>query len=183
MVDQLTEFWIQLGVGIVGSGLGTTVVGLLFKRKFDRELELHKAFLSRAANVHGRMVDALATLYRHFWEVQVYVQALSHCHVGFALADIVDLECGDLHRTAGLRNAVWNGYRPCRRCHSGSDGNRTEPLMDVPSPPRLMVMAVTSLHILTPRTIPSRSKRRGSINPSVPVSHWWSIRSLDSTFS
>ena len=77
MVDQQTEFWIQLGVGIIGSGLGTAVVGLLFKRKFDRDLEIHKAFLSRAANVHGRMVDALAALYRHFWEVQVCFQGMT----------------------------------------------------------------------------------------------------------
>lgn len=69
-MDQQTASWIQFGASIIGSGLGTTSVGLLFKRKFDRDLENHKAFLTRTANVHGRMVDTLAKLYRHFWKAQ-----------------------------------------------------------------------------------------------------------------
>jgi hypothetical protein len=76
-MDQQTLSWVQFCVSIIGSGLGTTGVGLLFKRKFDRDLEIHKAFLTRAANVHGRMVNTLAALYRHFWDAQACFQGMT----------------------------------------------------------------------------------------------------------
>jgi hypothetical protein len=42
-------------LSIIGSGLGTTAVGFLFKRKFDTELEIQKAFLTRASHPHARV--------------------------------------------------------------------------------------------------------------------------------
>lgn len=71
------DHWVQFVVSIIGSGLGTTGVALLFKRKFDRELETHKAFLTRAANVHGRMIDTLANLNRHLYEAQGFFQRMT----------------------------------------------------------------------------------------------------------
>jgi hypothetical protein len=77
MDHQAVQFALNTAVSIVGSGVGTTVVGLLFKRKFDRDLENHRALLSRAANLHGRMVDTLAALYRHFVEAQACFQGMT----------------------------------------------------------------------------------------------------------
>lgn len=62
---------------VLGSGVGTTIVGWLFKRKFDSELERQKAFLHRASRVHERQVDVLTGLYRHLWDVHAYAQLLS----------------------------------------------------------------------------------------------------------
>ena len=73
--------WAQFGwnatVAIIGSGLGTTSVGLLFKRQFDRKLEIQKAFLTRASRVHERTVDTLTKLYRHFHEAQALLQLMA----------------------------------------------------------------------------------------------------------
>jgi hypothetical protein len=73
--------WKEMGLNavltIVGSGLGTTFVGILMKRKFDRELEIQKAFLSRVSRVHDRSVDTLTKLYRHLYEAEAFLQLLS----------------------------------------------------------------------------------------------------------
>lgn len=55
---------------IIGSGLGTTIVGLLFNAKVSRELEIQKAFLTRASNVHARTVDTLSKLYDDLFKAE-----------------------------------------------------------------------------------------------------------------
>jgi hypothetical protein len=60
-----TQFWKDVLGGFIGSGLGTTLVGALFKMKFDAQLETQKAFLQRASNVHELQVGALMKLHRH----------------------------------------------------------------------------------------------------------------------
>jgi hypothetical protein len=60
--------WLTAAITIVGSGLGTSFVGLLFKRKFDHDLEIQRAFLTRASRVHDRQVDSLIELYGHFYD-------------------------------------------------------------------------------------------------------------------
>jgi hypothetical protein len=71
---SLWEFAIS---SFLGSGVGTTLVGILFKRQFDSKLEVQKAFLSRASNVHARTVDTLATLYGQFLEAQGHFQGMT----------------------------------------------------------------------------------------------------------
>jgi hypothetical protein len=71
------EVGLSAGLTIVGSGLGTTFVGMLFKRKFDRELEVQKAFLTRVSRVHDRSVDTLTKLYRYLYEAEAFLQLLS----------------------------------------------------------------------------------------------------------
>jgi hypothetical protein len=68
--------WTVLGP-LLGSGFATVSIGWLFKRRFDRELELQKAFLQRASRVHDRQVDALTRLYGFLFEAQAYLQLLS----------------------------------------------------------------------------------------------------------
>ena len=48
---------------VIGSGVGTAAVGWLFKQKLDRALEVQRAYLRRASNVHERQVDALLKVY------------------------------------------------------------------------------------------------------------------------
>ena len=76
-MDQQSVSLVQLVISIIGSGLGTTGVGLLFNRKFGRELEIQKAFLTRASNVHAHTVDALAKLYRHLYEAQELLKRMT----------------------------------------------------------------------------------------------------------
>jgi len=64
----------QIVVTIVGSGLGTALVGTLFKFNFDRKLEVQRAFLSRASRVHEKQMDTLSKLHGHFTEIQAYLQ-------------------------------------------------------------------------------------------------------------
>ena len=69
--------WEQLVAAFVGSGLGTTIVGLLFKQKIDRNLEIQKAFLDRASREHDRQVDTLAKLYEHLYKAQAFLELMS----------------------------------------------------------------------------------------------------------
>jgi hypothetical protein len=71
------EIGLNAAVAVVGSGLGTTLVGIWFKRKFDRELEVQKAYLTRVSNVHERSVDTLTKLYRSLYEAEAFLQLMS----------------------------------------------------------------------------------------------------------
>jgi hypothetical protein len=62
---------------LLGSGVGTAVVGALFKRRFDHELELQRAILERATRVHERQVMALVKLDRHLRAAQGYLELMS----------------------------------------------------------------------------------------------------------
>ncbi len=74
---ELAQLGLTTAVTIIGSGIGTTIVGLIFKRRFDQELELQKAYLARASQVHMRQVDTVMRLYRHFREAQVALQLMA----------------------------------------------------------------------------------------------------------
>ena len=63
-----------LAVTIVGSGLGTTIIGALFKRRFDSQLETHKALLLRSGKIHERQVDALLAIHSKLEEALFYLQ-------------------------------------------------------------------------------------------------------------
>ena len=47
---------VTFAVTIIGSGLGTTIIGAWFKRRFDSQLETHKALLQRSGKIHERQV-------------------------------------------------------------------------------------------------------------------------------
>lgn len=61
---------------VVGSGIGTAIVGSLFKYGFDKKLELQRAYLSRASRVHEKQVDTLSKLHGHFTEIRAYLQLM-----------------------------------------------------------------------------------------------------------
>jgi hypothetical protein len=63
-----------LAVTIIGSGLGTTIIGALFKQRFDSQLEIHKALLQRSGKIHERQVDALLPIYSKLDEALFYLQ-------------------------------------------------------------------------------------------------------------
>jgi hypothetical protein len=69
--------WHLLLTTVLGSGLGTSLIALFFKRRFDRELESQKAILFRASRIHERQVDTLSNLYRYFSEVQAFLQLMA----------------------------------------------------------------------------------------------------------
>ena len=61
-------------VTVIGSGLGTTIIGALFKRRFDSQLETHKALLQRSGKIHERQVDALLPIHSKLEEALFYLQ-------------------------------------------------------------------------------------------------------------
>jgi hypothetical protein len=71
------QFWKDVLGGFIGSGLGTALVGALFKMKFDAQLETQKAFLQRASKVHELQVEALRKLHRHLAEANGHLQIQS----------------------------------------------------------------------------------------------------------
>jgi len=58
MTDS-TQLLIILATTIVGSGLGTSLVGAWFKSRFDAQLETQKALLQRNGKIHERQVETL----------------------------------------------------------------------------------------------------------------------------
>jgi len=65
---------LTLAVTLLGSGVGTTVVGALFKRRFDDQLETQKALLQRGSRIHERQVDALLTIHATLEKALFYLQ-------------------------------------------------------------------------------------------------------------
>ena len=76
-MSELINRTAQIAVTLLGSGIGTFLVGLVFKRFFDRELEKHKSLLSRSAGVHNRIVDSLTNLYAHLHEASGLFQRMT----------------------------------------------------------------------------------------------------------
>jgi hypothetical protein len=69
--------FITFAVTIIGSGLGTTIVGAFFKRRFDAQLETHKALLQRIGRIHGMQVDALLVIHSKLDEALFYLQRVT----------------------------------------------------------------------------------------------------------
>ena len=59
---------------VIGSGLGTTLVGAWFKRKFDVQIETQKALLQRSGKIHERQVDTLCAIHAKLDEALFYLQ-------------------------------------------------------------------------------------------------------------
>ncbi|MGA9884886.1 MAG: hypothetical protein WBQ34_14310 [Candidatus Acidiferrales bacterium] len=66
-----------LAVTIVGSGLGTTIIGAWFKRRFDSQLETQKAWLQRNGRIHERQVDALLSIHSKLEEALFYLERVA----------------------------------------------------------------------------------------------------------
>jgi hypothetical protein len=66
----------QVLPSMIGAGIGTTVVGSLFGYLFNRQLERHRAHLSRLSRIHEKQVDTLSKLYGHFTEARNYLQLM-----------------------------------------------------------------------------------------------------------
>ena len=61
-MTETEKLLLTMAATFVGSGLGTTIVGALFKRKFDAQLATHTALLQRNSRIHERQVDALLVI-------------------------------------------------------------------------------------------------------------------------
>ena len=69
--------WLQLILTLLGSGVGTAIVSLIFKQKYDRQLEQQKSYLARGTRLHERTVDTLIRLYSALYKAQAYLQIMS----------------------------------------------------------------------------------------------------------
>jgi hypothetical protein len=65
---------LTLAVTVVGSGLGTTIIGALFKKHLDTQLETHKALLQRSGKIHERQVDSLLLIHSKLNDGLFYLQ-------------------------------------------------------------------------------------------------------------
>jgi hypothetical protein len=70
-MTETTQFFITT---LVGSGVGTAIVGAFFKRRFDAQLESYKALLQRSSRIHERQVDALLTIHAKLERALHYLQ-------------------------------------------------------------------------------------------------------------
>jgi hypothetical protein len=59
---------------LVGSGVGTALVGAFFKHKFDAQLEVQKSLLVRAAKVYDRQLSSLCEIHFRLELILHYLQ-------------------------------------------------------------------------------------------------------------
>jgi hypothetical protein len=71
MIDN--GFLTTLLTTLIGSGAGTTLVGFVFKHRFDVQLERQKAFLQRNSKIHERQVDALLAIHSKLNDALFYL--------------------------------------------------------------------------------------------------------------
>lgn len=76
-MTETVKLALTLAVTLVGSGLGTTIVGTLFKQRFDHKLETHKSLLLRNSRIHERQVDALLLIHSKLEEALFYLQRVA----------------------------------------------------------------------------------------------------------
>ena len=65
---------LTFAVTVVGSGLGTTIIGALFKKRLDSQLETHKALLQRGGKIHEKQVESLLVIHAKLDEALFYLQ-------------------------------------------------------------------------------------------------------------
>lgn len=73
-MTESVKFFITVGAALLGSGLGTTIVGAFFKKRFDAQLEIHKALLGRGGRIHERQVETLLSIHASLDEALFYLQ-------------------------------------------------------------------------------------------------------------
>jgi len=62
---------------IVGSGAGTSIVGLLFKHRFDVQLAKQTAMLQRHSRIHELQVEALGVIHSDLNDALFYLQRIA----------------------------------------------------------------------------------------------------------
>ena len=89
---------------LVGSGLGTTIVGALFKRRFDAQLETQKALLQRSSRIHERQVDALLAIHAKLEQALFYLQRAASAgkFAGESDQDLLQRMAGELAAASGV---------------------------------------------------------------------------------
>jgi hypothetical protein len=75
--DTNRDITSDVAVTIIGSGLGTAIVAAFLKKRFDSQLETHKALLQRSGKVHERQVDALLKIHSKLEEALFYLQRVA----------------------------------------------------------------------------------------------------------
>lgn len=73
-MTESTKFLITIIAAFIGSGLGTTIVAALFKKRFDAQLETHKALLQRSGRIHEKQVDAFLLIHCKLEHALFYLQ-------------------------------------------------------------------------------------------------------------
>jgi hypothetical protein len=76
-MTETEKFVISTSAAVLGSGLGTAIIGAVFKRWFDIQLETHKALLMRSTKIHELQVDALLVIYSKLEHALFYLQRAS----------------------------------------------------------------------------------------------------------
>ena len=73
-MTETQKLLLTFAVTVLGSGLGTTIIGALFKRRFDAQLERQKALLQRGSRIHERQIDALLAIYSRLERASYFLQ-------------------------------------------------------------------------------------------------------------
>lgn len=73
-MTETQKLLLTLAVTLVGSGVGTTIIGALFKRRLDAQLETQKALLQRGSRIHERQVEALLAIHATLEKALFYLQ-------------------------------------------------------------------------------------------------------------
>jgi hypothetical protein len=73
-MNETTTLLATLATTIVGSGLGTSIVGALLSRRFNTQLETHKALLQRGGRIHEKQVDSLLLIHSKLNDGLFYLQ-------------------------------------------------------------------------------------------------------------
>jgi hypothetical protein len=76
-MTETVKFIVTLAATLMGSGVGTAIVGSYFKRSFDHQLETHKSLLLRNSKIHERQVDALLVIHSKLDHALFYLQRVA----------------------------------------------------------------------------------------------------------
>jgi hypothetical protein len=77
MMTDASKFLLTLIGTVAGSGLGTTIVAALFRRRLDANLETHKALLQRGGQVHTLQVEALLSIHCKIDQALFFLQRVT----------------------------------------------------------------------------------------------------------
>jgi hypothetical protein len=121
MVDT-TTLLVTVVATVVGSGFGTAIVGALLSRRFNTQLETHKALLQRSGKIHERQVDALLLIHSKLEEASFYLQRAAGA--GKLQGEVSDAEL--LNRMALAMGAASSEFAKSRLLISESLGQKLD---------------------------------------------------------
>jgi hypothetical protein len=73
-MNETTTLLATVAATIVGSGLGTSIVAALLSKRFNTQLETHKALLQRSGKIHEKQVDSLLLIHSKLNDGLFYLQ-------------------------------------------------------------------------------------------------------------